>query len=1050
MVSPPGVPAAVPVPAVPGLSPHIVQFYDTSEALCDAVADFLAAGAVAGEPLVIIATEAHRAEMAVRLLERGAQGADITALDAEETLALFMVDGQPDAGRFQQVIEGVLDGIAGRRPGVPVRAYGEMVDVLWRSGNTRAALALEGMWNELLHRRQPLSLYCAYVMGSFYKEGDLQAICATHNHVAPPESLSERGSLIAEIAGRVSVEQALRGALADLGTARDEIERGRGVLEQFLSEAPVGIHSVGGDGTILWANQAELDMLGYRSDEYVGKHIAEFHVDRDVIDDILGRLRRNEVLVDCPARMRARDGAIRHVVINSNVQWIDGKFGHTRCFTRDVTAARAAEQALELRERQLETITDSLPTLVSFIDAGGIYRFVNRSYERWFGITRDAMVGLHMRDALGEAAYQTVRPQVEAALAGETVSYERRVPYGIGGERFVEATYVPHLGHDGEILGFTALVSDISERKRQEAARVASEKQNHRLLSVTAAIADAISREDVFEAVVDEAAVALSASSGGLFLLDADVDGRAVRLVRSTGYRPESIAQIDGLPLDGAVRLPALDTIKGGEPMWIDSQEELLASYPHLAAHVSAERSYRIACLPIRSHGQTLGSLAFTFDGAPPIDDGQKSFLLLTARYCGQALERIRLLDAERLSRTQAEEARMRAELLHQLARAIILARGIDDVYQAALGAIGRALDTERSAVLVYDEGGVMRFVAQRGLSEAYQRAVEGHSPWRPDEPDPQPVLVPDVTAAPDLAGYLPLFESESIGALGFFPLMAGGRLLGKFMVYHDQPRPFAPHEVDLAMAIANHVGAAVVRYAAVSELERTVRFNEMFTGILGHDLRNPLHAIMTAANVALLRGEGDRQIKPLSRILRSGERMSRMIDQLLDFTRVRTGAGIPLELRPVDLVTLLQQVTDELEDANPEWAFSIGVTGDAVGSWDPDRLAQVFSNLIGNAVQHGIPAGGVQVRVDGTDPDRVQVEVKNQGVIPRDLIGRVFEPLGGTDTRRAKAQGLGLGLFITEQIARAHGGAVSVQSSEELGTVFTVVLPRTGTGEGR
>jgi signal transduction histidine kinase len=146
----------------------------------------------------------------------------------------------------------------------------------------------------------------------------------------------------------------------------------------------------------------------------------------------------------------------------------------------------------------------------------------------------------------------------------------------------------------------------------------------------------------------------------------------------------------------------------------------------------------------------------------------------------------------------------------------------------------------------------------------------------------------------------------------------------------------------------------------------------------------------------------------------------------------------------------LIQQVTDELEDANPEWAFSIGVTGDAIGAWDPDRLAQVFSNLIGNAVQHGIAAGGVQVRVDGTDGERVQVEVRNQGVIPRDLIGRIFEPLGGTDTRRARSQGLGLGLFITEQIARAHGGAVSVQSSEELGTIFTVVLPRTGDAEGR
>ncbi|HEU5058468.1 MAG TPA: PAS domain-containing protein [Kofleriaceae bacterium] len=917
MVPPLGAPATASAPAGPGLLPHIVQFYDSSDRLCDAVADFLAAGAAAGEPLLVIATEAHRAALAERLLQRGAEHADITALDAEQALARFMVDGQPDPARFREVVEGALDDIESRRPGVPVRAYGEMVDSLWRAGSTRAALALEALWNDLLRGRR-LSLYCAYVMGGSYQHGELQAICAAHtDHVSPPEPRGERGALIAEIAEQASMEQALRGALADLGISRDET-----------------------------------------------------------------------------------------------------------------------------RERQLETIADSLPTLVSFVDAAGHYRFVNRSYEGWFGIPRQSIIGRHLRDVIGETAYQALRPHVEAALAGQSVTYERPVPYDAG-ERFVEATYVPHRGHDGEVLGFTALVSDISERKRMEAARIASEKQNQRLLSVTAAIADAISREEVFDAVVDEAAVALGASSGGLFLLDSD--GRVVHLVRSTGYRPESIRQIDGLPVDGEVRLPALDTIKRGEPMWIDSQGALLAEYPHLAAHVSPDRSYRIACLPIRSQGQTLGSLAFTFDGAPPIDDGQKSFLLLTARYCAQALERLRLLDAERQSREQAEEARVRAELLHQLARAIIVARGIGDVYQAALGAIGRALATERAAVLVLDDGGVMRFVAQRGLSERYQRAVEGHSPWRPDEPDPQPVLVPDVAAAPELAGFLPLFESESIGALGFFPLVAGGRLLGKLMVYHQQPRPFAPHQVELALAIAHHVGAAVVRFAAVAELERTVRFNEMFTGILGHDLRNPLHAIMTAANVALLRGDGDRLLKPISRILRSGERMSRMIDQLLDFTRVRTGAGIPLEPRPVDLATLIRQVADELEDAHPDWAFSIDAVGESVGTWDPDRLAQVFSNLIGNAVQHGEPAGGVAVRIDGTDTDRVRVEVKNMGAIPGDLIGRIFEPLGGTDTRRAKAQGLGLGLFITEQIARAHGGAVSVQSSKELGTVFTVLLPRAG-----
>ncbi len=864
------------MPRSPGGGAHIVQFYECPEALCDAAADFLAAGSVAGEPLLVIATEPHRRALGDRLRARGVGDVDLTLIDANEMLARFMVDAEPDRERFTDVVEGALVEIAHRRPGVPIRAYGEMVDVLWREGNQRAALLLEGLWSDL-HRRQSFSLYCA-----------------------------------------------LRASLDELGRARDE---------------------------------------------------------------------------------------------------------------------------LRLRERQLETITDSLPILVAFVDAGGRYRFANRAYESWFGESRESMMGRHLREVMGAAAFESIRPRVEAALAGDTVTFQDHVPFGVG-ERFVEATYVPHRGPDGAVLGFTALVSDISERRRLEESRSAEAEQRQRLLAITAAIAEAVTREEVFEAVVDQAAVALGASSAALFLLDPD--GRTVRLARSHGYREEVKTRLERLPLEGPFRLPALDVIVRGEPLWLDSQRELLASYPHLAAQVSPDRSYRIACLPIRSQGRTLGSLAFTFDGSPPIDEGQKSFLLLTARYGGQALERLRLFEGERTSRAQAEEARARAELLHQLARAIIMAHGVGDVYDAALAAIARALATERSAVLIADDAGVMRFAAQRGLSEEYRRAVEGHSPWQPDEVDPQPVLIPDVAADPDLAKFHALFASEKIGALGFFPLVAGGRLLGKFMVYHDRARTFAPHEVELAMAIANHVGSAVVRFSALDQLERTVAFNEMFTGILGHDLRNPLHAIMTAANVALLRGDGERQLKPITRILRSGERMSRMIDQLLDFTRVRTGAGLPLEPRPIDLVTLVGQVADELEDGNPDWRFTVDAVGDAVGSWDPDRLAQVFSNLIGNAVQHGVAAGGVRVRIDGSESDRVTIEVHNQGAIPADLLPRVFEPMSGADTRRARSQGLGLGLFITEQVARGHGGAVIVRSSEEQGTTFTVVLPRLTSPESR
>ena len=125
-------------------------------------------------------------------------------------------------------------------------------------------------------------------------------------------------------------------------------------LEDFFDNAALSLHWVGPDGTIIRANQFELDFLGYSRDEYEGRHIAEFHVDEDVIQDILERLTRGETLSDYEARLRAKDGSIKHVLINSNVRWVDGKFVHTRCFTRDITDRKSAEEALASANRELE------------------------------------------------------------------------------------------------------------------------------------------------------------------------------------------------------------------------------------------------------------------------------------------------------------------------------------------------------------------------------------------------------------------------------------------------------------------------------------------------------------------------------------------------------------------------------------------------------------------------------------------------------------------------------------------------------------------------
>jgi PAS domain S-box-containing protein len=137
------------------------------------------------------------------------------------------------------------------------------------------------------------------------------------------------------------------------------LQRSEAVLRDFIETSTIGLHWVGADGTILWANQAELDLLGYAREQYIGRNITEFHADGAVITDILACLSRGEILRDRPARLRHRDGSIRHVLINSSVLFEDGEFVHTRCFTRDITdlkqeqETRQAQLAAELADTKL-------------------------------------------------------------------------------------------------------------------------------------------------------------------------------------------------------------------------------------------------------------------------------------------------------------------------------------------------------------------------------------------------------------------------------------------------------------------------------------------------------------------------------------------------------------------------------------------------------------------------------------------------------------------------------------------------------------------------
>ena len=221
-------------------------------------------------------------------------------------------------------------------------------------------------------------------------------------------------------------------------------------------------------------------------------------------------------------------------------------------------------------------------------------------------------------------------------------------------------------------------------------------------------------------------------------------------------------------------------------------------------------------------------------------------------------------------------------------------------------------------------------------------------------------------------------------------------------------------------------------------QLAQALQLNEMFMGILGHDLRNPLAALMTGIELLASRLQEDQHVRVLDRMRSSGQRMQMMITELLDLTHMRFAPGLGLlrSRQHLDLQQLLQQSIDELRIAHGrEIVLEPGPPCPSTG--DPERLLQLFSNLIGNAIVHG-QSGPVTARIR-CEREAV-IEVHNRGTIPSDAAATLFEPFRRT---RSRSGGLGLGLYIAKQIAKAHGGDVNLQSSDASGTVFSVRLPR-------
>jgi len=367
-----------------------------------------------------------------------------------------------------------------------------------------------------------------------------------------------------------------------------------------------------------------------------------------------------------------------------------------------------------------------------------------------------------------------------------------------------------------------------------------------------------------------------------------------------------------------------------------------------------------------------------------------------------------------------------RMRKLTEMSHTLVSASSLDDMFRLVADHAVDLVAGERSLLLVANDAGMLTMRASRGLHPV----MAGHVTERFREPLTE-------TAVTRLATLLEAPQD----CVSSVPLIVAGVIQGILVVLRPAPPQDPDQDEWLLSALADHAAVAL----ETNRLHQLGEFREQLIGIVGHDLRTPLSMILMGAQVLLEReGLGAYETEIARKITTSAGLATRLIGQLLDLTRSRLGGGIQIERAPVDLNDICRQVVGEIQLTHPDRPLTVDVEGDLTGLFDADRIYQLLANLVGNAVRHGAPRSPVALSMRGA-AGGVVIEVANKGEpIPPAMLPMIFEAF--RKKRSAKAsrnEGLGLGLFIAQQIARSHGGSIAVSSSENDGTSFRVRLPR-------
>src|SRR6266702_3115895 len=463
-------------------SEHLVQFYETDEFLLDSVSGFIGAGLGAGAACIVIATKAHRGGLEERLQANGLDLATAStrgtylALDAGETLSMFMVDGLPEPTRFAEVIGSLIErAVKGRRR---VRIFGEMVAQLWTEGNQVAAIRLEALWNELHHSTHSFSLFCAYPIHSFAGEGDgeqFTEICQQHSQVIPDESYTLLASPDERFRAITLLQQkatSLEAEIAERQAAEERLLISENRYRCLFEASTDGILMVEPrTGLITDANPSFLHLVGSTRAQVVDRELWQVGLlpDQSTQHAFLRQVQQDRVLRYEMRELAITGGDPRYV------EWVSTLFqanGHEvlQCTLRDITSRRRAEEA----HLHLAAIVSSSDDAILSKDLDGMITSWNAAAEHMYGYSAQDIVGQPVTLLFPPDRQSEFSDIMERIHRGERVDhYETTRMHKDGSLLSVSVTVSPIKDSSGTIIGASAIARDISKRKELEQQREA-------------------------------------------------------------------------------------------------------------------------------------------------------------------------------------------------------------------------------------------------------------------------------------------------------------------------------------------------------------------------------------------------------------------------------------------------------------------------------------------------------------------------------------------------------------------------------------------------